>query len=139
MWLPLVCPLLGNWPATQACALNGNRTSQGTCLGPHSIHQITPARAHSKSLEVYFLSPSAWQEVGRWGVNTLILDIAFLSPLSLLLSSGLHPAPWLSRPRGQQAACCPEPLFSHQLWAALLLCPSLGGCHFFSVLQKLLE
>ena len=27
MWLPLVCPLLGAWPTTQACALTGNRTS----------------------------------------------------------------------------------------------------------------
>ena len=25
-WLPLVCPLLGTWPATQACALTGNQT-----------------------------------------------------------------------------------------------------------------
>ena len=26
VWLPLMCPLLGTWPATQACALTGNRT-----------------------------------------------------------------------------------------------------------------
>ena len=26
MWLPLMCPPLGIWPATQACALTGNRT-----------------------------------------------------------------------------------------------------------------
>ena len=26
-WLPLTCPQLGTWPATQACALTGNRTS----------------------------------------------------------------------------------------------------------------
>ena len=26
MWLPLACPLLGTWPATQTCALTGNRT-----------------------------------------------------------------------------------------------------------------
>ena len=24
VWLPLVHPLLGTWPATQACALTGN-------------------------------------------------------------------------------------------------------------------
>ena len=23
-WLPLTCPTLGTWPATQACALTGN-------------------------------------------------------------------------------------------------------------------
>ena len=27
VWLPLACPPLGTWPATQACALTGNRTS----------------------------------------------------------------------------------------------------------------
>ena len=26
MWWPLARPLLGSWPATQACALTGNRT-----------------------------------------------------------------------------------------------------------------
>ena len=26
VWLPLTRPLLGIWPATQACALTGNRT-----------------------------------------------------------------------------------------------------------------
>ena len=24
VWLPVICPLLGTWPATQACALTGN-------------------------------------------------------------------------------------------------------------------
>ena len=27
VWLPLTHPLLGTWPATQACALSGNQTS----------------------------------------------------------------------------------------------------------------
>ena len=31
VWLPLVRPLLGTWPGTQACALTGNRT--GKSLG----------------------------------------------------------------------------------------------------------
>ena len=26
MWVPLKCPLLGTWPATQACALTGNQS-----------------------------------------------------------------------------------------------------------------
>ena len=26
VWLPLMCPLLGTWPITQACTLTGNRT-----------------------------------------------------------------------------------------------------------------
>ena len=34
MWLPLVRPLLGIWPATQACALTGNR------VGGPLIHRL---------------------------------------------------------------------------------------------------
>ena len=26
VWVPIMCPLLGTWPATQACALTGNLT-----------------------------------------------------------------------------------------------------------------
>ena len=31
-WMPLARPLLGTWPATQACALTGNRTSNPLVL-----------------------------------------------------------------------------------------------------------
>ena len=44
MWLPLMCPLPGTGPTTQACALSGNQTNiwfAGQC----SIHWATPARA----------------------------------------------------------------------------------------------
>ena len=34
VWLPLARPLLGIWPATQACALTGNRT------GSLSVHRL---------------------------------------------------------------------------------------------------
>ena len=39
VWLPLVCPLLGAWPATQACALTGNQTGYTLVLRPvlHSL------------------------------------------------------------------------------------------------------
>ena len=33
VWLPLVCPLLGTWPETQACVLTGCRAG-----GWHSVH-----------------------------------------------------------------------------------------------------
>ena len=32
--LPLMCPLLGTWPATQACALTGNQTSDRLVCRP---------------------------------------------------------------------------------------------------------
>ena len=34
VWLPLVRPLLGAWPATQACALTGNRTGNPEVCRP---------------------------------------------------------------------------------------------------------
>ena len=38
VWLPLMCPPLNTWPATQACALTGNQTSDPLVHSPHSIH-----------------------------------------------------------------------------------------------------
>ena len=43
VWLPLMRPLLGTWPATQACALSGKQTSDPLVLRP--LHRATPARA----------------------------------------------------------------------------------------------
>ena len=34
VWLLLMCPLLGSWPATQACALTGNRTDNPMVYRP---------------------------------------------------------------------------------------------------------
>ena len=34
VWLPLTCPLLGTWPATQACGLTGNQTGDPLVLRP---------------------------------------------------------------------------------------------------------
>ena len=45
VWLSLMCPLLGTWPATQAHALTGNQTSNPLILRPAPIHWATPARA----------------------------------------------------------------------------------------------
>ena len=38
VWLPLTHPLLGTWPATQACALTGNQTGDPLVCSLHSIH-----------------------------------------------------------------------------------------------------
>ena len=46
VWVSLVCPLLGTWPATQACALTGNQWATLWFTGQSSIHWATPARAH---------------------------------------------------------------------------------------------
>ena len=34
VWLPLTYPLLGTWPATQACALTGHQTGDPLIHGP---------------------------------------------------------------------------------------------------------
>ena len=34
VWLPPVCPPLGTWPATQACALTGNRIGSSLVRRP---------------------------------------------------------------------------------------------------------
>ena len=44
VWLPLIRPLLGTWPATQACVLTGNPTSDPLLQSQCSIHRATPAR-----------------------------------------------------------------------------------------------
>ena len=45
VWLPLLHPLLGTWPTTQACALIGNRTSDlsfGLQAGAQSTEPLQP-------------------------------------------------------------------------------------------------
>ena len=42
-------PLLGTWPATQACAPIGNRLGTFLLAGQRSIHWATPARANTKT------------------------------------------------------------------------------------------
>ena len=51
VWLPLMWPLLGTWPATQACALTGNQTDGPLIHSLHSIHWATPARTKTGILE----------------------------------------------------------------------------------------
>ena len=44
VWLPLMCPQLGTWPATQACALTGNQTGDPlvfqACAQFTELHQL---------------------------------------------------------------------------------------------------
>ena len=44
VWLPLTCPLVGTWPATQTSALTGNRTddSFGLQANPQSTEPHWP-------------------------------------------------------------------------------------------------
>ena len=51
VWLPLMCPQLGTWPATQACALTGNQTSDPLICRLALNHWGTPASA--KKLTIF--------------------------------------------------------------------------------------
>ena len=42
VWLPLMRPLLGTWPATQACALTGNRTGDPSEAGIQTTEPHQP-------------------------------------------------------------------------------------------------
>ena len=46
VWLPLMLPLLGTWPATQACALTGNRTGNTLACRPFSKYFQVNYRGH---------------------------------------------------------------------------------------------
>ena len=50
VWLSLACPLLGTWPATQACALTGNQTGNLLVLRPVSPQSTEP---HQPGLTVF--------------------------------------------------------------------------------------
>ena len=48
--LPLTCPQLGTWPATQACALAGNQT------GNFSVHSLAlNLLSHTSQVVVLFI------------------------------------------------------------------------------------
>ena len=49
MWLPLAYPQLGTWPATQACALTGNQTSDALV---HRL-ELNPL-SHTSQGRIYF-------------------------------------------------------------------------------------
>ena len=51
VWLPLARPLLGTWPETQACVLNGNGT---TTLGLVSLHAVH-AEPHQTGLALLLI------------------------------------------------------------------------------------
>ena len=55
VWLPLTHPLLGTWPATQACALTGNQTSNPLVCGS----TLNPLTNTSQGLESYCLNRPA--------------------------------------------------------------------------------
>ena len=51
MWLSLARPLVGTWPATQACALTGNRTRER--VSQASAHSAGPRTSQGYMVIIY--------------------------------------------------------------------------------------
>ena len=49
VWLPLERPLLGTWPATQACVLMGNRSSDPLVRRPAALNPLSHSSQGSYS------------------------------------------------------------------------------------------
>ena len=72
--LPLVCPLLGTWPSTQACALTGNGTSDPLVHRP----ELSPVSYTSQGPFMFF--KHSLQSHSRYLVlNPIFLSVFYLS------------------------------------------------------------
>ena len=73
VWLPLMCPLLGTWPATQACAITRNQTLATLRFrgGTQSIEPHQPGLNHEFSntctrlLLILYLDITIYIPLGR--------------------------------------------------------------------------
>ena len=87
VWLPFPCPQLGTWPATQECALTGNRTSNPLVCRP----MLNPLSYISQGYLVIFNQMSDitnfmvlgffFNYIYQWQISSLELD-CFLGMLS---------------------------------------------------------
>ena len=96
VWLPLTCPLLGTWPATQACVLTGNWTGIPLVCRPA-------------------LNPLSHTSQGWWGTflkKNFELWPVWLSWLGIMLQSKRSPVRFLVR------AHCRFGPWSGRLWEA---------------------
>ena len=60
-WWPLTLPQPGTWPATLACALTANGTSDLLVLGP----ALSPL-SHTGQGRIFFLNPSSCTKERSW-------------------------------------------------------------------------
>ena len=82
MWLPLVRPLLGTWPTTQACALTGNQTGDPLVRRP----TLNPLSYSSQGLLEDF-----WIAQTSYGKSDFLLHRSTrLNPVLPLLSSFVY-------------------------------------------------
>ena len=77
MWLSLIRPLLGIWPATQACALTGNWTGDPLVLRP-ALNPLSHTSQGQKSLYTiigtWLSQKSLWSKKCRWLLLLLFVN-----------------------------------------------------------------
>ena len=60
VWLPFTQPILGTWPATQACVVTGNRTSNPLVLRP----ALNPLSHPSQGMLTFLYRCAPFQQMG---------------------------------------------------------------------------
>ena len=82
VWLPLKCPQVGTWPATQACALTGNQTGNPLVHSP-----VLNPLSHTSQGLLSFSSSKKWSYLPK--VTQTVLKVIFYPHLSHVKVHGL--------------------------------------------------
>ena len=107
VWLPLTWLPLGTWPATQACALTGNRTSDPTAHAQSTELQQPGLYVLFGEVFIRVLCPF-FNQIGFFVVVVFVyLALSFVSSLQILDIDPLS---------GVLAICSPTP------WVVFLFC-----------------
>ena len=77
VWLPFTLPLLGTWPATQACAPTGNRTSDSLVRRP-ALNPLSRTGQDWRGFIFILLLTSFRFEVRKITVDLVFAFIGFL-------------------------------------------------------------
>ena len=115
--LPLTCPQWGTWPATQACALTGNRT--GDLLVCRPAHNPLSHTSQDIDKRYIYLEPRVvFQYIPKWVLETLGRSLHLWLEISkyrlenedLYEGQAMIPFPCFPLPSSccdwNQAACC---------------------------------
>ena len=88
VWLPVMYPLLGTWPATQACDLTGNQTSNPLVLEA-STQSTDP---HQPGLVNFFMWSNIRNLLYSFIYEYPVTQILFIKKIILYPFSDLYPS-----------------------------------------------
>ena len=127
VWLPLMWPPLGTWPATQACALTGNWTSNPLVHSACSIHWATPARANLITfdcklyIDCMFLKNKNIEDNYNFSFLTLFLLLTLSQICSLSPFAHLHPSLTLPFSGHYHTVVCVHEVCIYVLWPKTII------------------